>query len=69
VLVASGFGTGVISYTGDYTEIATVNRLVNRVKAKKTNVLEQMITVVCRRLMVEQEGLDALSTTLVSAVA
>jgi hypothetical protein len=50
-------------------EIVTINRLVNRIEDKKANVLEQLITVICRLFIDEQGGLDALSTTLVSAVA
>jgi hypothetical protein len=50
-------------------EIVTINRLVNRIEDKKANVLEQLITVICRLFIDKQEGLDALSTTLVSAVA
>jgi hypothetical protein len=69
VLVAKGFGTGVVCYTGNYMEIVTINRLVNRIEAKEANVLEQLITLMAAFLMVEQEELDALSTTLVSAVA
>jgi hypothetical protein len=69
VLVAKGFGTGVVCYTGNYLEIVTINHLVNRIEDKKANVLEQLITVICRLFIDKQEGLDALSTTLVSAVA
>jgi hypothetical protein len=69
VLVATGFGTVIVCYTGDYTKIVTINRLVSRVEDKKANVLEQMSTVVCRYFMVEQGGLYALLTSLVSAVA
>jgi hypothetical protein len=36
MLVASGFGSCVVCYTGDYTEIVTINRFVNRIEAKKT---------------------------------
>ena len=41
-LVTQGRGTGVVIYTGDQTEIGTINALVNKVERKKTNVLEQI---------------------------
>jgi magnesium-transporting ATPase (P-type) len=44
-LVAQGTGAGIIVGTGDYTEIGTINTLVNKVEDKKTNVLKQIDTV------------------------
>ena len=41
-LVAQGAGAGIIVATGDYTEIGTINSLVNKVEEKKTAVLEQI---------------------------
>ena len=41
-LVAQGAGAGIIVGTGDYTEIGTINSLVNKVEEKKTAVLEQI---------------------------
>jgi magnesium-transporting ATPase (P-type) len=84
-LISSGSATGLVVATGDHTEIGTINALVNKVEKKKTNVLEQIdqvskwlavfITFVslCTWLaaffLAKQDGLDALSTALVSAVA
>lgn len=44
-LVAQGSGVGLIVATGDYTEIGTINQLVNKVEDKKTAVLEQIDNV------------------------
>mmetsp|Transcript_14776 Transcript_14776/g.35657 ORF Transcript_14776/g.35657 Transcript_14776/m.35657 type:complete len:1076 (+) Transcript_14776:88-3315(+) len=44
-LVAQGSGIGLIVATGDYTEIGTINQLVNKVEDKKTAVLEQIDNV------------------------
>jgi magnesium-transporting ATPase (P-type) len=41
-LVAQGSGAGIVIATGDYTEIGTINKLVNKVEKKKTAVLEQI---------------------------
>eukprot|EP00529_Nitzschia_sp_RCC80_P003146 CAMPEP_0113496070 /NCGR_PEP_ID=MMETSP0014_2-20120614/29931_1 /TAXON_ID=2857 /ORGANISM="Nitzschia sp." /LENGTH=1074 /DNA_ID=CAMNT_0000389979 /DNA_START=97 /DNA_END=3321 /DNA_ORIENTATION=+ /assembly_acc=CAM_ASM_000159 len=41
-LIAQGSGIGVVVATGDYTEIGTINKLVNAVESKKTAVLEQI---------------------------
>lgn len=41
-LVAQGSGVGIVVATGDYTEIGTINALVNKVEKKKTAVLEQI---------------------------
>jgi len=84
-LVSQGTGIGVIVSTGDFTEIGTINRLVNKVEKKKTNVLEQIdnvskwlavfivITAVCTYFVAVyisgQAGIDAFSTSLVCAVA
>jgi magnesium-transporting ATPase (P-type) len=84
-LISQGTGTGVIVSTGDYTEIGTINALVNKVEKKKTNVLEQIDTVskwlavfititslatwFVAFFITDLNGIDALSTALVSAVA
>jgi magnesium-transporting ATPase (P-type) len=44
-LVASGSAIGIVVSTGDYTEIGTINSLVNKVEKKKTAVLQQIDTV------------------------
>jgi len=44
-LIAQGSGIGVITSTGDNTEIGTINQLVNKVEDKKTAVLEQIDNV------------------------
>lgn len=44
-LVAQGSAVGVVVATGDYTEIGTINSLVNKVEKKKTAVLQQIDTV------------------------
>ena len=44
-LVAQGSGVGIVATTGDFTEIGTINALVNKVEDKKTAVLEQIDTV------------------------
>jgi len=41
-LIASGSGVGIVTSTGDNTEIGTINKLVNNVEKKKTAVLEQI---------------------------
>ncbi|KAG7344076.1 cation-transporting P-type ATPase [Nitzschia inconspicua] len=41
-LIAQGSGAGIVIATGDYTEIGTINSLVNKVEKKKTAVLEQI---------------------------
>ena len=84
-LISSGAGLGFVAQTGDYTEIGTINRLVNKVEAKKTNVLEQIDTVskwlaififftslgtwFAAKFQAQQGYLEALSTALVCAVA
>jgi len=84
-LISQGSGIGIIVSTGDYTEIGTINRLVNKVEAKKTNVLEQIDTVskwlaifiliiaTCTYFvawrMAGEGPIQALSTCLVAAVA
>jgi len=44
-LVAQGAGIGIITSTGDNTEIGTINQLVNKVEDKKTAVLKQIDNV------------------------
>jgi len=44
-LIAQGSGVGIITSTGDNTEIGTINQLVNKVEDKKTAVLEQIDNV------------------------
>jgi magnesium-transporting ATPase (P-type) len=84
-LVSQGSGVGIVTSTGDYTEIGTINALVNKVEKKKTNVLEQidkistylavMIVIAaagtwCVAFFITgQDGIAALSTSLVCAVA
>lgn len=84
-LISQGSGVGLVIATGDVTEIGTINALVNKVEKKKTNVLEQIDTVStwlavfiaitaaatwCVAFFItDLEGIDALSTALVSAVA
>jgi magnesium-transporting ATPase (P-type) len=84
-LIAQGTGIGLVIATGDLTEIGTINALVNKVEKKKTNVLEQIdtvskwlavfiaITSLCTWLVAffitDLDGIDALSTALVCAVA
>lgn len=41
-LVSQGSAVGVVTTTGDNTEIGTINALVNKVEKKKTNVLLQI---------------------------
>jgi magnesium-transporting ATPase (P-type) len=84
-LVSQGTAIGVVVCTGDYTEIGTINKLVNSVEEKKTNVLEQIdrvstvlaiaiavacvVTFLVAWLKTGQQPVDALSTALVCAVA
>ncbi|GKY90868.1 hypothetical protein MPSEU_000059600 [Mayamaea pseudoterrestris] len=84
-LVAQGAGTGIATTTGDNTEIGTINALVNKVRNKKTNVLEQINTIstilaiaivvtaaatFCVAFFItNQSGIDAFSSALVCAVA
>lgn len=84
-LISQGSGTGVVVATGDQTEIGTINALVNKVEKKKTAVLEQIdkismylavfitITALATWLvaffLAKQNGVAALSTALVCAVA
>jgi len=41
-LVSVGSGTGIAIATGDYTQIGTINRLVNQTETVKTDVLRQI---------------------------
>eukprot|EP00977_Amphora_coffeiformis_P028366 scaffold34938_cov261-Amphora_coffeaeformis.AAC.5 len=84
-LVAQGSGVGVVVATGDHTEIGTINALVNKVDKKKTNVLKQIDTVskylavfitlasggtwFVAFFITGMDGIDALTTALVCAVA
>jgi magnesium-transporting ATPase (P-type) len=84
-LVSQGTGIGIVVATGDYTEIGTINKLVNNVKEKKTNVLEQLdrvstylaiviavcslITFLVAYYMTKQSFVDSLATSLICAVA
>mmetsp|Transcript_117849 Transcript_117849/g.176047 ORF Transcript_117849/g.176047 Transcript_117849/m.176047 type:complete len:1063 (-) Transcript_117849:67-3255(-) len=84
-LIATGSGAGIVVSTGDYTEIGTINQLVNKVEEKKTAVLEQIDTVSKYLAMfivvtaivtwlvaffkLEADWLEALSISLVCAVA
>jgi magnesium-transporting ATPase (P-type) len=44
-LIAQGSGVGITVATGDFTEIGTINKLVNNVEKQKTAVLEQIDTI------------------------
>jgi len=84
-LIAQGYGVGVVVSTGDYTEIGTINKLVNKQENKKTAVLEQIdfvskvlacfiaVTAVITWLVaffkIDASPFDALSIALVCAVA
>jgi magnesium-transporting ATPase (P-type) len=84
-LVSQGSGVGLVVASGDYTEIGTINALVNKVERKRTNVLEQIDTVSkwlaffialasigtwCTAYFITGLGpIDALTTSLVCAVA
>lgn len=84
-LVAQGSGAGIIVNTGDNTEIGTINSLVNKVEDKKTAVLEQidtvskwlaffivitaLITLMVGLFKLKENFLNALSISLVCAVA
>jgi P-type E1-E2 ATPase len=84
-LISSSTGKGLVVNTGDNTKIGTINALINKVEWKKTNVLEQinqvskwlaafifvasLVTWNLAFFKTKQEGLDALSTALISAVA
>ena len=84
-LISQGSGTGLVIATGDLTEIGTINALVNKVEKKKTNVLEQIDTVskwlavfiaitalatwMVAFFITDLDGIEALSTALVCAVA
>ena len=41
-LVATGSGVGIAVSTGDFTQIGTINRLVNQTETMKTDVLRQI---------------------------
>ncbi len=84
-LVTQGSGIGVVVATGDQTEIGTINKLVNQVAKKKSNVLQQVdevskwiaifvITVAIITFLVAKFSgnlsyLDSLTFALVCAVA
>mmetsp|Transcript_24702 Transcript_24702/g.58427 ORF Transcript_24702/g.58427 Transcript_24702/m.58427 type:complete len:1051 (-) Transcript_24702:152-3304(-) len=44
-LIAQGSGVGLVVATGDFTEIGTINKLVNSQEKQKTAVLEQIDTI------------------------
>ena len=44
-LVAQGEGRGIAIATGDFTQIGTINRLVNQTETIKTDVLKQIDTI------------------------
>lgn len=84
-LISQGSATGVVTTTGDNTEIGTINALVNKVEKKKTNVLLQ-IDIIAKWLAVfilivawvtfcvsfwgyKQNPLLAVNTALTAAVA
>jgi len=84
-LVAQGSGVGIVVATGDQTEIGTINALVNKIEAKRTNVLKQIDTVskylaffitlasiatwLTAYFITELSAIDSLTTALVCAVA
>lgn len=84
-LIASGSGVGVVTSTGDNTEIGTINKLVNSAEKKKTEVLVQIdkISIILASFIVlvalitflfmwfanEAIPLIAVNTALVCAVA
>jgi len=84
-LISQGSGVGVVTATGDNTEIGKINKLVNTQEEKKTAVLEQIDTVSkvlacfiavtgtttwCVAFFVtDLSAVDALSIALVCAVA
>jgi len=84
-LIAQGSGIGIAIATGDFTEIGTINKLVNNVEKTKTAVLEQIdrISVVLAGFIMATaiftflyewfktgtKPLIALNTALVCAVA
>jgi len=84
-LVTQGRGVGVAIYTGDRTEIGTINALVNKVERKKTNVLEQIdhiskwlaffivvtaiVTMLVALLKTKLDALTSLTIALTCAVA
>jgi magnesium-transporting ATPase (P-type) len=84
-LVSQGSGVGIVTTTGDFTEIGTINALVNKVETKKTNVLEQIDKIStflaffifitgaaawCVAYFITGESIiEAVSTALVCAVA
>lgn len=84
-LVTQGTGIGVVVATGDQTEIGTINKLVNQVEKKKSNVLKQVddvskwiaifvitiaiITFLVAKFSGNLSYLDSLTFALVCAVA
>merc|ERR1719162_1276542 len=84
-LIASGSGVGIVTSTGDNTEIGTINKLVNSQEKKKTAVLEQIdkisiilatfIVIVClaaflyQYLYEKNNPLISINMALVCAVA
>ena len=84
-LCSQGRGLGVVTSTGDHTQIGTINSLVNNVEAKKTAVLQQIdnvskviagfvvtcgtITFLVAYFHTDAEPLDAVAIALVCAVA
>jgi len=84
-LIAQGSGKGLVVATGDFTEIGTINKLVNNVEKTKTAVLEQIdkisivlaafimlvavITFLFELLVSDTNAMIAVNTALVCAVA
>lgn len=84
-LVSQGYGVGMVISTGDFTEIGTINKLVNQVEDKTTAVLEQIdfiakvlavfigitavITWCVSYFQLGVSALDALTIALTCAVA
>jgi magnesium-transporting ATPase (P-type) len=84
-LVSQGYAVGIVAATGDYTEIGTINKLVNNSEEKKTAVLEQIafiakvlatfisivaiITWTVAVVQIDASYMDALTIALTCAVA
>mmetsp|Transcript_9651 Transcript_9651/g.21463 ORF Transcript_9651/g.21463 Transcript_9651/m.21463 type:complete len:1112 (-) Transcript_9651:52-3387(-) len=84
-LVAQGSAVGLVIATGDFTQIGTINKMVNATEKKKTAVLEQidkvsiilavlismatLATFLVARFASNQVWFEAVSTALVCCVA
>ena len=84
-LISQGYAVGIVASTGDYTEIGTINKLVNNSEEKQTAVLEQIafiakvlaafisivaaITFTVTVVQIDASYTDALTIALTCAVA